>query len=108
MEMALYEPELGYYNSQNTKIGRAGDFYTSSHLHPIFGMMIGKQIEEMWEIMEKPSDFQIVEMGTGAGYVCKDMLDYYKGGKEEKNIFKYIQYIIIELNPAMREQQKNF
>ena len=106
MEMALYEPELGYYNSQNTKIGRAGDFYTSSHLHPIFGMMIGKQIEEMWEIMEKPSDFQIVEMGTGAGYVCKDMLDYYKGGKEEKNIFKYIQYIIIELNPAMREQQK--
>mgnify|MGYP001612630235 CR=1 FL=1 len=114
MEMALYEPELGYYTSQNTKIGRAGDFYTSSHLHPIFGMMLGKQIEEMWEIMGKPSLFQIVEMGSGAGYLCKDMLDYYKGGKgprgqgveEEKNIFKYIQYIIIEFNPAMREQQK--
>ncbi len=35
MEMALYEPELGYYTSQNTKIGRAGDFYTSSHLDPV-------------------------------------------------------------------------
>ena len=111
MEMALYEPELGYYNSQNTKIGRAGDFYTSSHLHPVFGMMIGKQIEEMWEMMGKSSDFKIVEMGAGAGYVCKDMLDYYKGlvvrGQGlEREIIKNLQYIIIELNPAMREQQK--
>ncbi|KAF0144355.1 MAG: hypothetical protein FD156_1906 [Nitrospirae bacterium] len=115
MEMALYEPELGYYTSQNTKIGRAGDFYTSSHLHPVFGMMIGKQIEEMWDIMGKPSDFKIVEMGAGAGYVCKDMLAYYKGGKGsrgqgvegEKNIFNHIQYIIVELNPVVRESQKN-
>jgi SAM-dependent MidA family methyltransferase len=30
MEMALYEPELGYYTSQKTRIGRSGDFYTSS------------------------------------------------------------------------------
>ena len=79
--MALYEPELGYYISQNAKIGRTGDFYTSSHLHPVFGAMIGKQIEEMREIMGKPSDFQIVEMGSGAGYLCKDMLEYYKGAK---------------------------
>lgn len=109
MEMALYEPELGYYTSQNTKIGRAGDFYTSSHLHPIFSMMLGKQIEEMWKIMEKPSGFQIVEMGSGAGYLCKDMLDYYKGvGGQglEREIIKNLQYIIMELNPAMREQQK--
>ena len=79
MEMALYEPELGYYTSQKTRIGRGGDFYTSSHLHPAFGMMIGKQIEEMWEIMGRPFDFQIVEMGSGAGHLCKDILEYYKG-----------------------------
>jgi len=111
MKMALYEPELGYYTSQNTKIGRAGDFYTSSHLHPVFGVMIGKQIEDMWEIMGKPDDFQIVEIGAGIGYICKDMLEYYKGssnkGQEAKDIFKHLQYIIIELNPIMREQQKN-
>lgn len=111
MEMALYEPELGYYTSQNTKIGRAGDFYTSSHLHPVFGMMIGKQIEEMWERMGQPSDFKIVEMGSGAGYLCKDMLDYYKGlgvmGQGvEREIIKSLQYTIVEINPAMREQQE--
>ena len=114
MEMALYEPELGYYTSQKTRIGRSGDFYTSSHLHPVFGIMIGKQIEEMWEIMNKPSDFQIVEMGSGAGYLCKDILDYFRGTGDkgqgtsrEEAIYRHLQYIIIELNPAMRESQKN-
>lgn len=125
MEMALYEPDIGYYTSQNTKIGKAGDFYTSSHLHPIFGAMIGKQTEDMWEIMGKPSVFQIIETGSGAGYLCKDMLDYFKGVKgsrghpsqcygewsqgasKEKEIYKHLQYIIVELNPAMRENQKS-
>ena len=112
MEMALYEPELGYYTSQKTRIGRSGDFYTSSHLHPIFGMMIGKQMEEMWEMMGRPSAFQIVEMGSGAGYLCKDILEYYKGlgiGGQglEREIIKNLQYIIVELNPLMRENQKN-
>jgi len=111
MEMALYEPGLGYYASQKTRIGRHGDFYTSSHLHPAFGMMLGKQIEEMWEVMGRPSGFQIVEMGSGAGYLCKDILEYYKGlgigGRGlEREIIKNLQYIIVELNPAMREQQR--
>lgn len=112
MEMALYEPELGYYTSQKTRIGRSGDFYTSSHLHPAFGMMIGKQIEEMWEIMGRPSAFQVVEMGSGAGYLCKDILEYYRGlgigglGLE-REIIKNLQYVIVELNPLMRESQKN-
>ncbi len=114
MEMALYEPGLGYYASQNTKIGKEGDFYTSSHLHPVFGVMIGKQIEEMWGILGKPSDFKIIEMGSGAGYLCKDMLEYFKGvgasrgrGASEREIFKSLQYIIVELNPAVIENQKN-
>jgi hypothetical protein len=34
MDMALYYPELGYYTSPGSVIGRKGDFYTSSHLHP--------------------------------------------------------------------------
>ena len=103
MEMALYEPELGYYTSQKTRIGKSGDFYTSSHLHPAFGIMIGKQIEEMWEIMNRPSIFQIVEMGSGAGYLCKDILDYLKN----RELFNSLNYTIVELNPAMKTSQQN-
>ena len=49
MEMALYYPELGYYNSQKDKIGADGDFYTSANLTAAFGAMIGRQIEDLLE-----------------------------------------------------------
>ncbi len=102
MDMALYYPELGYYTSPDLKIGRKGDFYTSPHLHKIFGAMIGKQLEEMWKILERPSVFHAVEIGAGAGYLCKDILDYLKN----REIFQSLNYIIVEINPVMIEKQK--
>jgi SAM-dependent MidA family methyltransferase len=42
--MALYYPELGYYNSEKDKIGAKGDFYTSANLTAAFGVMIGRQM----------------------------------------------------------------
>lgn len=78
MEMALYYPGLGYYVKDSAKIGRAGDFYTSSHLHPIFGAVLGRQMKEMWELLGSADPFEIVEMGAGMGYLAKDMLEYLK------------------------------
>ncbi len=102
MEIALYYPEFGYYTSPNLDIGRKGDFYTSPHLHKIFGAMIGRQLEEMWEIMGRPSDFYAVEIGAGAGYLCKDILDYLRN----KEIFKSLNYVIVELNPYLQKNQE--
>ena len=101
MEMALYEPGIGYYASERTEIGREGDFYTSPHLHPAFGAMIGKQIEEMWEIMQRPEDFHILEIGGGAGYLCKDILDYLA-----KRSSIPVAYVVVETNPFLKEKQE--
>ena len=78
MEMALYEPDLGYYSSDRIEIGKAGDYYTSQHLHPVFGAMLGKQLEEMWNIMGKPRVFYAIEPGAGEGYMCHDILTFLK------------------------------
>ncbi len=102
MEMALYYPDLGYYTRTSAQIGRAGDFYTSPHLHRIFGAMIGRQMEEMWHSMGCPECFPVVEMGAGMGYLAKDMLEYLKG----KRIFPHLHYTIVELNPSIRERQR--
>jgi SAM-dependent MidA family methyltransferase len=102
MSMALYDPEIGYYNTEARKIGRDGDFYTSAYLHPVFGVMIGRQIEEMWEAMGRPGDFRIVEMGAGAGYLCKDLLESVR----DREFFHSVQYIIIEQSPVMRRNQE--
>src|SRR4030042_84733 len=102
MEMFLYEQGLGYYASEHAGIGKAGDFYTSQHLHPAFGAMIGKQIEEMWEILGKPSDFYAVEHGAGSGLMCMDIMNYL----QKRAIYHSFTYVIVELNPFIQKKQK--
>ncbi|MDA8240002.1 MAG: SAM-dependent methyltransferase [Nitrospiraceae bacterium] len=102
MQMALYDPDCGYYASGEARVGRSGDFYTSSHLHPVFGRMLGRQVEEFWEYMGGPEHFEVVEMGPGAGHLCRDMLDYLK----ERDLGKSMRYSLIERNPSRRREQE--
>jgi SAM-dependent MidA family methyltransferase len=101
MDMCLYYPGLGYYAKDPMNIGRSGDFYTSPHLHRIFGAMLGRQIEEMRSFMES-EEFRIVEMGAGMGWLAKDVMEYLK----DRDIFKHLGYTIIEMNPSMQARQK--
>lgn len=104
MEMALYYPELGYYNSSKNKIGSKGDFYTSTNLSDAFGAMIGRQIEEMWLNLDK-RPFQIVEYGAGTGLLCYDILNYLKNNE---NLYKNLTYCIIEKSSSLQEYQKKY
>ena len=104
MEMALYYPELGYYSSGREKIGKKGDFYTSSNLTSAFGAMIAKQLEEMWGILgEQP--FTIVEYGAGTGLLCRDILGYLKNNRK---LFDQLSYCIIEKGDALRKLQQEY
>lgn len=102
MEMALYCPGLGYYTSDKEKIGKTGDFYTSSNLTPAFGEMLGKQIEEMWQISGE-TDFTVVEMGAGMGLLSCDVLEYLRKNRE---LYQNLNYFIVEKSPKMRDEQK--
>ena len=102
MDMALYYPDLGYYTSARNKIGAEGDFYTSSCLTPVFGALIGKQIEEMWRLLGE-GPFTIVEYGAGTGMLCHDILEYCKN---IPRLYEQLNYCIIEKSPAMRQREK--
>jgi len=113
MSMALYYPELGYYSNPDAVIGKEGDFYTSPHLHPIFGALICRQLIEMWELMGRPSAFHAIEMGAGAGYLCKDILDYMyqtvdksDSHKNERNFVTCLKYVIVEPYEHFKNKQK--
>src|SRR4030067_2682486 len=71
MRLALYHPQLGYYNSNTERVGRFGDYYTSPTAHKIFGQLIAKQLEEMWRIIGG-GRFTLVEIGSNSGWLCKD------------------------------------
>jgi len=91
MGLALYHPVLGYYTVQN-KIGKHGDYYTSPVLSSLFGQMVAKQIEEMWQNLDK-KPFTLVEYGAGTGALCSDILNYLKSNS---SLFSQLSYCIIE------------
>ena len=47
MDLALYHPTLGYYARADRRSGRAGDFFTSVDLGPLFGELLAAQFVEM-------------------------------------------------------------
>ncbi|WP_268846534.1 class I SAM-dependent methyltransferase [Flavobacterium aestivum] len=102
MEMVLYYPELGYYNSKQNIIGAEGDFYTNASLSASFGVMLGRQIEEMWKNLGKKA-LRIIEYGAGTGLLCHDILDYLKNNAD---LYNDCSYSIIEKSSSMREIEK--
>ena len=56
----------------------------------------------MWNLLGCPSDFHVVEIGAGAGYLCKDIFDYLTG----KDLFNSLAYVIVEANPFMKQAQE--
>ena len=67
MDISLYHPELGYYARAAQKTGRAGDFFTSVDVGPIFGELLAKQFAEMWRVT-KALPFDLVEAGAGSAF----------------------------------------
>jgi len=102
MEMALYYPGEGYYTSDGEKTGVKGDYYTSPSLGNILGIMVGKQLEEMWHLLNE-SSFQIIEYGAGNGALCNDILTYLK---KNTQLYNELTYYIIEKSPVMIEKEK--
>lgn len=98
MELALYHPRLGYYTSSRNRTGTAGDFYTSVQLSSSFGILIAKQLEEMWSVLgQRP--FSIVEYGGGRGQLCLDILAYLKNNTK---LYQSVRYHIIEKSPLLK------
>jgi SAM-dependent MidA family methyltransferase len=74
MELALYDPDGGYYRGAEPRPGRVGDFLTGPELHPIFGATLVGAIEEFWDRLGRPDPFVIREYGAGTGALAEAML----------------------------------
>ena len=75
MELALFWPNGGYYSNPDN-IGPKGDFYTSPSAHPAFGALVCVQAFQMWQLLDCPPTFWLVEMGAGGGLLCHDLVEY--------------------------------
>jgi SAM-dependent MidA family methyltransferase len=102
MELCLYHPELGYYSRHAEQFGKAGDFYTSSDVHAVFGRLLARQFEEIWRALGSPERIEILELGPGRGLFAQDLLDWSE--KKFPDFFRALHYSLAESSPALRSR----
>src|SRR5215469_10407802 len=102
MELALYCPNLGYYETKADSVGRLGDFYTSVSVGSLFGQMLAFQFSEWFEALKVPK-FHIVEAGAHNGQLAKDILNWLKLNRP--SLFDQLEYIVIEPSPSRQQWQ---
>jgi SAM-dependent MidA family methyltransferase len=127
MELALYCPKHGYYETKKDNPGRHGDFYTSVSVGEWFGQLLAFQFAEWLEEIKtlnpvkgrgphgalRPQPFtapkrsaggstlNLVEAGAHDGRLAKDILAWLQSNRSE--LFDQIEYWIIE--PSARRQE---
>jgi len=102
MEMALYEPGLGYYSAGLQKFGAGGDFVTAPQLGNIFARCLAKQIGQIgsWLCDHESGQYEIIEAGAGTGVLAADLLTALQHDCPPA------RYRILERSAHLRQEQK--
>ena len=98
MEIALYDPERGYYRGAAAKPGRGGDFLTAPEAHPIFGRAIARFADDVWQALERPAQFTIREHGAGDGALAEALLTGLD--TDGSGALGAVRYRVVEVEPA--------
>ena len=102
MELALYHPRHGYYNSGVVRLGKAGDFFTSAHTGPVFARILARYLESAWTRLGRPARFRVIELGPGDGALATELLSFIR--ERVSGLFDSLAYIGVEQSPALRER----
>jgi SAM-dependent MidA family methyltransferase len=95
MDLALYDPEGGYYRAADARPGRDGDFLTAPEAHPIFGAAVARAVIDAWERLGRPDPFVLREYGAGTGVLGGAILDGV--GRERPDFAAVLRYQPIEV-----------
>lgn len=97
MEMALYEPGLGYYSAGLKKFGAGGDFVTAPQLGNVFARCLATQVEQL---ATELGHYEILEAGAGSGQLAADLLTALQRDHPPT------RYRILERSAHLRQVQK--
>lgn len=106
MELALYHPEHGYYEREESRIGRHGDYFTSVSVGSLFGELLAFQIAEWLAELEmrnaEPGTgvLHLMEAGAHNGNLARDILAWLR--EHRPGLFARLEYGIVE--PSLRRQ----
>jgi SAM-dependent MidA family methyltransferase len=94
MQMALYEPGLGYYSASLPKFGAQGDFVTAPEISPLFGYCLARQASDL---IAQGCAAEVLEFGAGSGKLCAQILE---------SLPVLTRYRILDLSADLRQRQQ--
>ena len=98
MQMALYQPGLGYYSGGLQKFGEAGDFITAPEMSSLFSRCVARQVAQ---VIAELGQADVVEFGAGSGVMAADVL------LELEQLQRLPgHYYVVELSAELRQRQQ--
>jgi len=101
---ALYHETLGYYSAKQQRSGGAGDFFTSVDLGPVFGALLAAQLAVMWDRLDRPDPFDLVEAAAGNGRLARDILSY--ASVRHPDVYRAVRLHLVERSARARNGQR--
>jgi SAM-dependent MidA family methyltransferase len=98
MQMALYEPGLGYYSAGAHKLGAGGDFTTAPETSSLFGHCLARHAQQ---VLGATGGGDILEIGAGSGRLAFDVLTALAASDALPT-----RYRILEVSADLRERQR--
>lgn len=100
MQMALYTPQLGYYQNPLYTFGEKGDFITAPEMGDLFAACLAKSLMGAVADKSKPR-MNLLELGAGSGKLACDLLMHLK-----KQGIVVERYNILEPSANLQKQQQ--
>ena len=104
INLALYNRKFGYYMNKNP-FGKKGDFITAPNVSILFSEMIAIWIISLWEHLNCPKKFNLIELGAGNGEMMKSLICTFNKFPRFKSACKI--NILEKSNFLIKEQKKN-
>ncbi len=101
MELALYHPDWGYYETEAGRVGRGGDFITSVSVGAAFGQLLACRFAEWLGSIDGP--VRLVEAGAHDGTLAHDILTWL--AENDEALLESLTYNIVEPSNRRRGWQ---
>jgi SAM-dependent MidA family methyltransferase len=102
-ELALYCPDCGFYDRLANTIGRAGDYFTSVSVGPLFGELLAHQFARWFDATAAGGRLDLLEAGAHDGRLAVDVLTALQ--RHHPGAFARLEYWILEPSPLRRRVQ---
>ena len=105
MKAALYDPAAGYYRrSDRQRWGREGDYRTSPERSRLFAATFARYSARLYEQLERPGEWTIVECGAGDGSFAAGVLATL--ATRFPAVFAATRYIVYEASDDARRRAR--